>query len=423
MTTSHLHSRRRFVTAGVGALAVSASLGWLYRHELSADPGPLLADPRGILELPRSFSYQILQRAGDLMTDRFTVPPAPDGMACFAGPDHSWILMRNHEIHEGHPANPAMGYAANRGGGVTRLVMDRDDAHVRSSNFVLTGTSRNCAGGASPYGWLSCEETEEAGHGFVFLCNPFAVELQSPEPLPTLGRFSHEAVAFDPQSGISYMTEDKKDSAIYRHVPSSLERPFSSGALEALKIVGVDGFDLSTGRQRGERFVVEWVPVDEPQAEFESTRDQAHEQGGAFFSRGEGAFFAGRSAYFCSTNGGPARRGQLYRLDVGSGSKPDELTLVAQAEQADALDRPDNIAVAPWGDVFLAEDGKEPNGIHILKPDGQSVLLARNAMNNGGSEISGICFSPDGKWLFLNLQWEGLTLAVTGPFIEFAMGS
>ncbi|MBT5817818.1 MAG: DUF839 domain-containing protein, partial [Proteobacteria bacterium] len=38
------------------------------------------------------------------------------------------------------------------------------DATVKSTNFILTGTSRNCSGGASPYGWLSCEETEEDGH-------------------------------------------------------------------------------------------------------------------------------------------------------------------------------------------------------------------------------------------------------------------
>jgi hypothetical protein len=38
-------------------------------------------------------------------------------------------------------------------------------------------------------------------------------------------------------------------------------------------------------------------------------------------------------------------------------------------------------------------------------------------MNDGDSEITGICFSPDGKWMFLNIQWEDLTLAITGPFM------
>jgi len=31
------------------------------------------------------------------------------------------------------------------------------------------------------------------------------------------------------------------------------------------------------------------------------------------------------------------------------------------------------------------------------------------------SEIAGPCFSPDGRWLFLNIQ-AGITCAVTGPW-------
>ncbi len=163
-------SRRRFLGAGVGALAAAGALGWLYRpRSIGASLGELVADPEGILNLPPGFSYQVLQRAGDRMTDGFTTPEAPDGMACFPGDDETWVVMRNHEIHEGSPVDATLGFADNRGGGVTRLVVDRESGVLRSSNFVLTGTSRNCAGGPSPYGWLSCEEVGEPGHGYVFL--------------------------------------------------------------------------------------------------------------------------------------------------------------------------------------------------------------------------------------------------------------
>ena len=33
-----------------------------------------------------------------------------------------------------------------------------------------------------------------------------------------------------------------------------------------------------------------------------------------------------------------------------------------------------------------------------------------------GSEWAGATFSPDGKWLFVNLQNPGVTLAITGPW-------
>ncbi len=420
MLMSRIVSRRSFLTTTVGAAATTA-IPWLFQATSQASVAPrLIEDPDGILDLPEGFSYRVVQQAGSLMTDGFEAPPAPDGMACFEDLGGNLILMRNHEIHKGRPVKKKLAFSRKRAGGVTRLVLDPNSAVLKSSNWVLTGTSRNCAGGATPYGWLSCEETEEDGHGFVFLCDPSATQIKAPDRLPSLGRFSHEAAAFDPKTGITYLTEDKKDSAIYRHVPTSITQPFANGALEALRVKDKPGFDLSSGPLKGESFPVEWVTIDEPEAEFFSTRDQAHERGAAFFSRGEGAFFFGRSAYFCSTNGGPVERGQLYKLDVAAGLKSDLLTLVAQAEAEDSLDRPDNVAVAPWGDVFVAEDGGKPNGVYQIDPKGKAHLVARNAIDGGDSEISGICFSPNGKWLFLNIQWAGLTLAVSGPFSSLA---
>ena len=408
-------SRRHFLGAGAGAVA--GALVWLYRPRRSATaPGDLVADANGIIDLPPGFSYRVLQRVGDQMADGYNAPAAPDGMACFSGDDDTWVVMRNHEIDEGSPVDEALGYSPNRGGGVTRLVIDRVSGALQSSNFVLTGTSRNCAGGPSPYGWLSCEEAGAPGHGYVFLCDASASALQAPHRLPALGRFPHEAAAFDAKTGITYLTEDTPDSAIYRHVPDRPEQPFVGGELQALKVSGKDRFALSDGPEVSDSFGVEWVTVPDPDALKASTRNQAHKGGAALFSRGEGAWLVDSHLYLCSTDGGPARRGQLYRLDISVGGK-DRLTLVAQAEDDASFSNPDNVTVSPWGDVFLAEDGGAPNGVHVLKPDGTLQYFARNAMNGGKSEIAGVCFSPDGEWLFLNFQWEGLTLAITGPFI------
>ncbi|HCX86766.1 MAG TPA: hypothetical protein DG761_01935 [Gammaproteobacteria bacterium] len=409
-------TRRHFLGVGVGAVVGAGALAWLYRPRKSAMAlGDLAADPKGIIDLPPGFSYRVLQRVGERMTDGFNAPAAPDGMACFSGGGGSWVVMRNHEIHEGSPVDAALGYSANRGGGVTRLVVDRASGALQSSNFVLTGTSRNCAGGPSPYGWLSCEEIGEPGHGYVFLCDHTAPSLQAPQRLPALGRFPHEAAAFDAKTGITYLTEDTSDSAIYRHVPDHPDQPFIGGELQALKVSGKDRFALSEGSELGDAFAVEWVAVPDPQARKASTRDQAHNAGAAFFSRGEGAWLADNHVYLCSTDGGPVGRGQLYRLDISAGTE-DRLTLIAQAEDDTSFDNPDNVTVSPWGDVFMAEDGGAPNGVRVLKPDGTLLHFARNAIDGGKSEITGVCFSPDGKWLFLNIQWEGLTLAITGPF-------
>lgn len=39
----------------------------------------------------------------------------------------------------------------------------------------------------------------------------------------------------------------------------------------------------------------------------------------------------------------------------------------------------------------------------------------------GASETAGVVFSPDGEWLFLNIQYPGITLAITGPWHRGAL--
>ena len=60
----------------------------------------------------------------------------------------------------------------------------------------------------------------------------------------------------------------------------------------------------------------------------------------------------------------------------------------------------------------MAEDGDSPRWpdehLRILTPSGQVKNLARNAMTRG--EFAGVCLSPDGRALFVNMQSDGLTL-------------
>jgi hypothetical protein len=32
------------------------------------------------------------------------------------------------------------------------------------------------------------------------------------------------------------------------------------------------------------------------------------------------------------------------------------------------------------------------------------------------NEFAGACYSPDGQWLFVNVQTPGITFAITGPW-------
>ena len=405
---------------GATAAALALPMPWLFRPRGKLPPS-LRADPRGILDLPPGFSYRVLSRAGDAMSDGYRVPALADGMACFIGPKGTLVLMRNHEIghvrrlgalHEGQ-APPKEAYDASAHGGVTRIVLSAKSLDVLSQNLVLTGTIRNCAGGPSPWGWLSCEETVEDGHGFVFLCPKDATSVRAPKRIDGYGRFNHEAVAIDPKSHVAYLTEDRGDSCLYRFVPKDPRNPFE-GKLQALKVPGSPRFDTASEMKIGKPVKIGWVDVPEATPKKDSVRAQAREHGAARIRRGEGIAFHKGRVFVCSTTGGRKHAGQIFVLDPAAAT----LSLLAEATDTSRLDCPDNITVAPWGDVLLAEDGSGDQFLRGITPAGKVYDIARNAMSS--TEFAGVCLSPDAHTLFANIQHDGLTVAIQGPFSKLS---
>ena len=417
---------RRTLLKGAGLLGTTVGLGLprLARAE-APDFGVPEADPEGILDLPPGFSYTVLQRAGlDRLDNGWRVPGRPDGMACFEV-DGAWVLLRNHELSPSDvfqsayagldtAPDPSLVYDPVDQGGVTRLVVDPDTLEVLGSALVLAGTRRNCAGGTSPWGWLTCEENTDPGHGWVFACDASATDLTPPVRLDVYGRFNHEAVVVEPGTHIAYLSEDRGDGCLYRFVPDDPAAPHGAGRLQAMAVQGTDAFDTSRGMEVGDVVGVRWIDVTDNGPELDDLRLRAVQAGAAIVSRGEGLWYHDGSVYLCATDGGPARAGQVFRLRLDDMS----LELLAQSTDRSVLDMPDNITVAPWGQVFLVEDGDGTNGIRVLAHDG---TVRDFAMHTGSdSELAGVCFSPDGSTLFVNIQVRGLTLAVTGPFPAIA---
>lgn len=128
-----------------------------------------------------------------------------------------------------------------------------------------------------------------------------------------------------------------------------------------------------------------------------------------------------RSIYFSATSGGPRRIGQIWRYRPSpyegisrEREAPARLQLFYESQDESQLDSPDNLCVAPWGDLLVCEDGGGIQWLRSIAPDGSVRNLARYPTLF--SELAGACFSPDGRALFLNLYREGLTIAIEGPF-------
>lgn len=468
-------SRRHFVR-GAAALAggTLVSAGPFQSYLAHADgrrPGPHrtygrlvrvpdLRDGVVRLELPEGFSYRSFHAAGTpLVAGGPATPARSDGMAAFAGGRGTYLVVRNHEVNGavGAFGDPAKAYDAATGGGTTSFRVTKQ-GEVVDAWVSLNGTQMNCAGGRTPWGsWLTCEETvngPDVGNDFTGGDNTlltqkhgYLFEVPSSgqsnrKPIRAAGRFAHEAAAVDPAGGAVYLTEDNFDfpSGFYRYTPPRHPGPVKQlrdgGVLHMLKVVGVDGAELSVGQPVGATYQVEWVPIADPDPTFPAgttnnqalvaVGDQGRALGAARFSRLEGAYYDDGVVYFVSTQGGATATGDVSPAGYGDGRgqvwayhiASRTLRLVFESPGASKLDLPDNVVTTRSGALVLCEDNAEPNYLRGLTPDGLLFDFARNAITGQeGDEFAGATFGPDFHTMFVNIQSSrSLTLAIWGPW-------
>jgi secreted PhoX family phosphatase len=469
-------SRRTFVKAGLTAGA--SGLAFLALAERSSargfrrgdglpwfrpDYGPLsperdLATGLYLLSLPAGFEYMSFGWTGQIMDDGRPTPTDHDGMAVVARHGRSIVLVRNHELSAGESSQCLVTggmYNPNEFGGTTTLHFDLRRGRFTRSWTSLGGTIRNCAGGPTPWGsWISCEETfhdwgnrgDGFNHGYIF--DVPGLGISDGTPIRAAGRFSHEAVAVDPMTGVVYETEDTGQSGFYKYVQPGggapnwrrhrrkHERLRDGGLLFAMVVDGVSRKDLRGGFNSGDTFSVSWQHVEDPEGKLGRAYDSAPDA--AIFSRGEGCWEDDGNIYFVSTDGGAAGLGQIWLYD------PDRetVTMLYEAGDSSDVDGPDNIAISPRGGIVLCEDGgSNPKRLIGLTPGGETFTFAENnielqdgdidrlesvfpgvkanfwddvAGNFRGSEWAGATFHGD--WLFANVQSPGVTFAIRGPW-------
>ena len=477
-------NRRRFLQGAAGA-AGALALGGPFQGftALAANnkpsfrtlrPVPDLRDGVVRLHLPDGFAYRSFHdtEAPITLDDGTRLPGRHDGMGAFEGPDGNIVLVRNHEVNNPGAAfgDASQAYDPMARSGTTTIEVTPHGEVVHAFTS-LNGTQMNCSGGRMPWGsWITCEETvngPDVGPDFtgvsnVALTQPHGFIFEVPaggqstrEPVTKAGRFAHEAVSFDPDEGILYLTEDNFGfpSGFYRYIPATdpMETGVldNEGRLQMLAIKGKPNLDLAAAQRKRANYKVEWVDIDDPDPTFDytpgttapTTNDQAlnhvgsqgRAKGAAYFSRLEGQVFDKGVVYFCATQGGgPAETslgpiadgygngtGQIWAYDTRSR----HLRLLYESPGADTLDFPDNVTASPRGTLILCEDNINDNYLRGLSRGGKLWDIALNRMVSSAGvprfndEFAGSTFSPDGETLFVNVQASnGISYAIWGPW-------
>lgn len=464
-------SRRNFIRntslvslgfIGLNNFAANAAIDLLAAIPEGLGFGALSYQTGDTLSLPKGFSSRIISSKGDLMKDGLMVPGMYDGMGAFSTPGGKTILIRNHENTPGadllgpfgknneliHKINKNKIYDFGNGddtcvGGTTTLVYNEKTQKVESQYLSLIGTVRNCAGGITPWkSWITCEESSlkagdglEKDHGFNFeVPATEKIGIADPHPIKAMGRFTHEAVAVQPKTGIVYQTEDEGDSLFYRYLPNTYGKLHNGGKLQCLVIKEWKSADtrnypnLTTDKfPEKKSFEVEWINLADVEAPDSDLRLRGFKLGAARFSRGEGIWYGKNELFFACTDGGNNRKGQIFKYTPskfeGQASEkdaPGKLELFIEPNNIETFQNCDNLTVAPWGDVVICEDKKDARVIGIT-PSGKTYVIAKN-IGYRNSEFAGPVFSPSGNTLFINIQNPGLTLAITGPWKNIYSG-
>lgn len=459
--------------SAMGRAATTGSMGY---GPLVPDPQKVLDLPEGF---SYRVIAQIGQEMDDGLLipgkpDGSAAFPSP------SGDPHELILIVNHEVDQQRYRLGPFGWSLERLpqvarermydfgsgtrpglGGTTTHVYNTKTGKVSRRYMSLIGTERNCAGGPTPWNsWISCEETltkadgvVEKDHGYCFEV-PASLEIRPADPVPLtdMGRMNHEACAVDPATKIVYMTEDRQDGAIYRFLPNVPGDLRAGGRLQALSIIDHPSMDMrnwlssiskeeaakyasasafttmnadevsATETPIGQLMAVRWIDVENVMSPGDDLRYQVFANGGARFARGEGMWWGRQSIFFACTTGGRIRKGQLFRyVPSPLEGQPDEerlpghLELYLEPNDHELIKNGDNLTVAPWGDLIVCEDAGGENNLVGVTPSGAFYKLGHNVMSD--SEFAGCCFSPDGTTMFVNIQGNGITLAITGPWI------
>lgn len=241
------------------------------------------------------------------------------------------------------------------------------------------------------------------------------------DKLWAMGRQAHENVAIKSDESVAYWGADNLDNGfLYKFVPT-VAGNFSAGTLYALEssaALGTGTWKQIANNTKPERNSVVAASVAASAYNFRRIEDVEIGPDGKL--------------YFASTT-----TGRVYRLN-DAGATVNSLEVFVESADYDVdgsgpslpakFESPDNLAFDGEGNLWVLQDGGD-NHIWVVAPTHTAAAPAIKVFANtpGGSEPTGITFSPDYKYMFISFQHpSGNTIAQTdaaGENVVFDAGT
>ncbi len=326
-----------------------------------------------------------------------------------------------------HPVaqfNSAVGTLANCAGGVTpwRTILTCEENYQKFyGEVVFKDGVRYVEAGDYDYKWGEFYPRPPEHYGWVVEVDPQTAKCKK---LTALGRFAHECattIKADDGRCVVYTGDDMEDQCLYKFISSK------PGSLE-------EGMLYVADVKSGKWLALDWENNLQLKKKFANktemlvrTREAAHMLGGTPLDRPEDIEIdpSTKHVYVTLTNNKPKKvyHGSILKI-MEKDNNPLSETFTAETfltgGEATGFSCPDNMVFDSAGNLWITSDisessiGKKPyesfgnNGLFYVPLKGSHAgKVFQVASAPVDAELTGPCFTPDGKTLLLSVQHPG----------------